>query len=55
MATFFRISPKPTNDGNSTKMAKASKKRKVDDSPSKKGKKRSIHSMMMMFKGSLMS
>jgi len=34
---------------------KANKKREVDDSPSKKGKKRSIPLMMMMFKGYLMS
>jgi len=55
MATFVRTNPKPTNGGNFNKMAKAIRKRKVDDSPSKKGKKRSIPSMMTMFKGYLMS
>jgi len=54
IATFIRASPKPTNDGNST-TEKANKKRELDDSPSRKGKKRSIPSMMMMFKGYLMN
>jgi len=35
----------------STKMAKATKKRKADNSLSRKEKKRSIPSMIMMFKG----
>jgi len=32
-------------------MANANKKRELDDSPSRKGKTRSIPSMMVMFKG----
>jgi len=39
----------------STKTAKASKKREADDSLSRKGKERSFSSMLMMFKGYLMS
>ena len=55
MATFVRTNPKLTNGGNFNKMAKANRKRKVDDSPFKKGKKKSIPLMMMMFKGYLLS
>ena len=55
MATLIRTSPKPTYGRNFNQNANASKKMKVDDSPSKKGKKRSILSMMMMLKGYLMS
>jgi len=49
MATFVRTSPI------STKMVKARKKRKVDDSFFRKGKKSSVHLIMMMYKGSSMS
>jgi len=52
MATFVRTSLKPTNDENFNKNGKG---RKTDDSLSRKERKRSIHSMMMMFKGYLMS
>jgi len=55
MATFVIISPKATNKGNSKKLAKASKKTMTDDSLSRKRKKKSIHLMMTMFKGYLMS
>ena len=53
MTTFVKTSSRPTNGENANKNIK--QKKKTGDSPSKKEKKRSVPSMIMMFKGYLMS